>query len=55
LNRKAAAGYNPKLNMKKANSVRLKDDLQPEYDLALLKGGVRGKYARRYRSRKIRQ
>jgi hypothetical protein len=55
LNRKAAAGYNAKLNMKKASNMRLKDDLRPEYDLALLKGGVRGKYARRYRSRKIRQ
>jgi hypothetical protein len=28
---------------------KLKDELRPEYDLAqLLKGGVRGKYAKRY-------
>lgn len=25
------------------------DDLRPEYDLSQLKGGVRGKYAARYR------
>jgi len=29
----------------------MKDDLRPEYDLRkLLKGGVRGKYAERYRA-----
>lgn len=27
------------------------DDLRPEYDLSQLKGGVRGKYLERYRSR----
>ena len=27
------------------------DELHPEYDLAQLKGGVRGKYFSRYRSR----
>lgn len=33
---------------KPANDVN-NDDLRPEYDLAtLLKGGVRGKYAKRY-------
>jgi hypothetical protein len=26
------------------------DDLRPEYDLTQLKGGVRGKYAERYRA-----
>jgi hypothetical protein len=26
------------------------DDLRPEYDFSSLKGGVRGKYARRYRA-----
>lgn len=25
------------------------DDLRPEYDLSKLKGGVRGKYAKRFR------
>jgi hypothetical protein len=27
----------------------LEDELRPEYDLTQLKGGVRGKYAERYR------
>jgi hypothetical protein len=27
-----------------------KDDLRPEYDSSMLKDGVRGKYARRYRA-----
>src|SRR5687767_12682179 len=31
-------------NMKKATQKRGKDELRPEYDLAKLKGGVRGKY-----------
>jgi len=30
--------------MKKANKREMADDLRPEYDLAKLKGGVRGKY-----------
>ena len=33
--------------MKKANNKKT-DDLRPEYDLSKLKGGVRGKYARRF-------
>jgi hypothetical protein len=37
--------------MKKKLSSELEDELRPEYDLAkLLKGGVRGKYADRYRA-----
>jgi len=32
--------------MKKASAKSLDDDLRPEYDLSLLKGGVRGKYYR---------
>ncbi len=32
--------------MKKARAPK-KDDLKPEYDFAAMKGGVRGKYARR--------
>jgi hypothetical protein len=36
--------------MKKLNKTELEDDLRPEYDLAKLKGGVRGKYARRVKS-----
>jgi hypothetical protein len=34
--------------MKKANNREMVDDLRPEYDLSKLKGGVRGKYARRF-------
>jgi len=35
--------------MKKKNEIN--DDLRPEYDMkSLLKGGVRGKYAVRYRA-----
>jgi hypothetical protein len=30
--------------MKKESARRRPDDLRPEYDLAQLKGGVRGKY-----------
>jgi hypothetical protein len=30
--------------MKKASAKEIDDDLRPEYDLAQLKGGVRGKY-----------
>lgn len=35
--------------MKKASS-RSVDDLRPEYDFSSLKGGVRGKYVRRFQS-----
>jgi hypothetical protein len=34
--------------MKKANNREMADDLRPEYDLSKLKGGVRGKYAKRF-------
>ena len=34
--------------MKKANKKKIADDLQPEYDLSKLKGGVQGKYAKRF-------
>ena len=35
----------------KKKMPELNDELRPEYDLkSLLKGGVRGKYAKRYRS-----
>ena len=37
--------------MKKDADQEMDDDLRPEYDLSqLLKGGVRGKYAERYRA-----
>lgn len=37
--------------MKKKISSELEDELRPEYDLSkLLKGGARGKYAKRYRT-----
>ena len=36
--------------MKKAHKKPLQDDLRPEYDLAKLKGGVRGKHLERYRT-----
>ena len=35
--------------MKKLNHNEANDDLRPEYDLSTLKGGVRGKYAKRFR------
>ncbi len=35
--------------MKKASS-RQEDDLRPEYDFSSLKGGVRGKYYRRFQA-----
>ncbi len=35
--------------MKKANRKTV-NDMRPEYDFASMKGGVRGKYARRYRA-----
>lgn len=34
--------------MKKDNTTT--DDLRPEYDFSKMKGGVRGKYAQRYRA-----
>ncbi len=36
--------------MNKDFDNELEDDLLPEYDLANMKGGVRGKYVDRYRS-----
>lgn len=36
--------------MKKDEDATPTDDLQPEYDLTQLKGGVRGKYLARYRA-----
>ena len=35
--------------MKKKVKKAPDDDLRPEYDLSKLKGGVRGKYARRFK------
>ena len=35
--------------MKKASNREVGDELRPEYDLSKLKGGVRGKYAKRFR------
>ncbi|HYV06007.1 MAG TPA: hypothetical protein VFB82_15530 [Blastocatellia bacterium] len=36
--------------MKKETSPETEDELRPEYDLnTMLKGGVQGKYAKRYR------
>jgi len=35
----------------KKKTTELKDELRPEYDLkSVLKGGVRGKYAKKYRA-----
>jgi hypothetical protein len=34
--------------MKKESNIA--DDLRPEYDFSKMKGGVRGKYAQRYRA-----
>jgi hypothetical protein len=37
--------------MKKTSEKRKqRDELRPEYDLSTLKGGLRGKYASRYRA-----
>jgi hypothetical protein len=36
-------------SMKKANR-KSANDMRPEYDFASMKGGVRGKYAKRYRA-----
>ena len=36
--------------MKKVNKSHQRDELRPEYDLSGLKGGIRGKYAKRYRA-----
>jgi hypothetical protein len=36
--------------MKKRTEKRGRDELRREYDLSKLKGGVRGKYAARYRA-----
>jgi hypothetical protein len=35
--------------MKKMNKI-LEDNMRPEYDFASMKGGVRGKYVRRFRA-----
>jgi hypothetical protein len=35
--------------MKRKVKTEEEDDLRPEYDLSKLKGGVRGKYAQRYK------
>ena len=34
--------------MNEANKREMADELRPEYDLSKLKGGVRGKYAKRF-------
>lgn len=36
--------------MKKKAKPEMKDELRAEYDLSKLKGGVRGKYANRYKA-----
>lgn len=36
--------------MRKKANVEIDDDLRAEYDLSQLKGGVRGKYADRYKA-----
>ncbi len=36
--------------MKKRSPSRASRDMRPEYDFASMKGGVRGKYAKRYRA-----
>jgi hypothetical protein len=37
--------------MKRKVKTEEEDDLRPEYDLSKLKGGVRGKYAQRYKEK----
>jgi len=36
--------------MNKVNKSHQRDELRPEYDLSGLKGGICGKYAKRYRA-----
>ncbi len=36
---------------KKHKAASVEDELRPEYDKTLLKNGIRGKYAERYRAR----
>ncbi len=36
--------------MKKKDKTAKQDEIRPQYDLATLKGGVRGKYVDRYRA-----
>jgi hypothetical protein len=36
--------------MKKANDKKSNGDLRPEYDFAKMKGGVRGKFAERFKA-----
>ncbi len=36
--------------MKKVAEKKRKNELRPEYDLSKLKGGVKGKYAHRYKA-----
>jgi hypothetical protein len=36
--------------MRKATKRQMDDELRPEYDLSKLKGGVQGKYAKRFRA-----
>jgi len=43
--------WDPRKAARKNAEPELEDDLQPEYDLrTLLKGGVQGKYAERYKA-----
>lgn len=37
--------------MKKEVENEMEDELRPEYDFAQMKGGVRGKYVERYRTK----
>ena len=36
--------------MKKTNAKKSVDELRKEYDLKALKGGIRGKYSKRYQT-----
>ena len=36
--------------MQMENNHELEDEVRPEYDFSKMKGGVRGKYAERYRT-----
>ena len=36
--------------MRKGSNQKVEQDMRPEYDFASMKGGVRGKYVRRYRA-----
>src|SRR5205807_9814396 len=44
------AQHVPNEDFMKRGNYRSRDDMRPEYDFASMKGGVRGKYVKKYRA-----